>query len=49
MEEAQRIPHKINPRNIARRILIKLTKIKYEEKILKATGKSNKSHRRELP
>lgn len=37
MEEAQRIPYKINPRrNTARHILIKVTKIKYKEKIVKA-------------
>ena len=38
VEEAQRMPYKINPRrSTARHILIKLTKIKYKEKILKAT------------
>ena len=38
VEEAQRIPHRINSRrNTGRHILIKLTKIKYKEKILKAT------------
>ena len=36
IQEAQRIPHKINPRrNTPRHILIKLTKIKDKEKILK--------------
>ena len=39
VEEAQRNPYKINPRrNTARHILIKLTKIKFKEKILKTTG-----------
>ena len=39
VEEAQRIPNKINPkRNTARHILIKLTKIKFKEKTLKATN-----------
>ena len=39
VDEARRIPYKINPRkNTARHILIKLTKIKYKEKILKVTG-----------
>ena len=33
VQEAQRVPYRINPR---RRILIKLTKIKYRERILKA-------------
>ena len=37
VQEVQRVPYRINPRrNMPRRILIKLTKIKYEEKILKA-------------
>ena len=36
-QEAQRVPYRINPRgNTPRHILIKLSKIKYEEKILKA-------------
>ena len=35
--EARRVPYKINPRrNTTRHILIKLSKIKYKEKILKA-------------
>ena len=37
VREAQRVPHRINPRrNTPRHILIKPTKIKYKEKILKA-------------
>ena len=37
VQEAQRVPYKINPRrNTPRHILIKLAKIKYKEKILKA-------------
>ena len=37
IQEAQRVPYKINPRrNIPRHILIKVTKIKDKEKILKA-------------
>ena len=37
IQEAQRVPYKINPRrNTPRHILIKLTKIKHKEKILKA-------------
>ena len=36
-QEAQRVPHRINPkRNTPRHILIKLSKTKYKEKILKA-------------
>ena len=35
--EAQRVPYRINPRrSMPRNILIKLSKIKYKEKILKA-------------
>ena len=37
VQEAQRVPYRINPRrNTTRLILIKLTKIKFKEKILKA-------------
>ena len=37
VEEAQKIPHRINPkRNTVRHILIKLTKIKYKEKNIKS-------------
>ena len=37
VQEAQRVPYRINPRkNTPRHILIKLTKINYKEKILKA-------------
>ena len=37
VQEAQRVPYRINPkRNTLRHILIKLSKIKYKEKILKA-------------
>ena len=37
IQEAQWVPHKINPRrNTSRHIIIKLTKIKDKEKILKA-------------
>ena len=36
-QEAQRVPYRINPRrNTARHILIKLTKTKHKERILKA-------------
>ena len=35
-QEAQRVPYRINPRrNTPRHILIKLTKTKYKERILK--------------
>ena len=37
IQEAQRVPYRINPRrNMPRHILIKLSKVKYQEKILKA-------------
>ena len=37
VQEAQRVPYRINPRtNTPRHILIKLSKTKYKEKILKA-------------
>ena len=39
----QRVPNRINPRrNTPRHILIKLTKIKHKEQILKQQGKNNK-------
>ena len=39
VQEAQRVPYRINPRrNTPRHILIKLTKIKYKENILKAAS-----------
>ena len=51
VEEAQRIPYKIYPRRkTVRHILIKWTKIKYKEKILKAIReKKNKLYTREFP
>ena len=37
VQEAQRVPYRINPkRNMPRYILIKLTKTKHKERILKA-------------
>ena len=37
VQEAQTVPYRINPRrNMARHILIKLTKTKHKERILKA-------------
>ena len=42
IQEAQRVPYKINPRrNIPKHILIKLTKIKDKEEILKAAREKN--------
>ena len=43
VQEVQRVAYNINPRrNTVRHILIKLTKIKYNEKIYKQHGKRNK-------
>ena len=43
VQEAQRVPHRINPRkNSPRHILIKLTKNKFKEKILKAAREKQK-------
>ena len=43
VQETQRVPNRINPRrNNPRHILIKLTKVKHKQQILKAAGKNNK-------
>ena len=43
VQEAQRVPYRINPRkNTPRHILIKLTEIKFKEKILKAAREKQK-------
>ena len=43
VQETQRVPNRINPRqNTPRHTLIKLTKIKHKEQMLKQQGKSNK-------
>ena len=43
VQEAQRVPHRINPRkNMPRHILIKLTKTRHKEIILKAARERNK-------
>ena len=46
VQEVQRVTYRINPRrNTPRHILIKLTKIKHKERILKATSNiQGKSH-----
>ena len=42
-QEAQRVPYRINPRrNMPRHMLIKLTKTKHKERILKAVRENNK-------
>ena len=43
VQEVQRVPYRINPRrNTPRHTLIKLTKTKHQERILKQQGRSNK-------
>ena len=43
VQESQRVHYRKNPRrNTPRRMLIKLSKIKYKEKIIKAQGENNK-------
>ena len=43
VQEAQRVPYRINPRrNTPRPILIKLSKIKFKDKILKAAREKQK-------
>ena len=43
VQEPQRVPYRINPRrNTPRHILIKLSKIKFKEKILKAAREKQK-------
>ena len=48
VQETQRGPYRINSRrHMPRHILNKLSKIKYNKKILKAARESNKQHTRE--
>ena len=50
VQEAQRVSSRKNPRrNTPRHIVIKLTKIKYKDKILKATRETQHTINRELP
>ena len=50
VQEAQRVPYKINPgKNTPRHIFIKLTKIKFEEKILKAAREKQKITYKGIP
>ena len=49
VQETQRVPNRINPRqNTPRHILIKLSKIKHKEQILKA-AREKQQHTREFP
>ena len=46
VQETQRVPDRINPRqNTPRHILIKLTKIKHKEQILKAAREKQITHK----
>ena len=50
VQETQRIPNRINPRqNTARHILIKLTKIKHKEQILKAAREKQQITHKGIP
>ena len=50
VQEAQRVPYRINPRkNTRRHTLIKLTKIKFREKILKASREKQKITYKGIP
>ena len=50
VQEAQRVPHRMNPRrNTPRHILIKLSKIKYKEKILKAAREKQQITHKGIP
>ena len=50
VQEAQRIPYKINRRrNMPRHILIKLSKIKYKEQIVKAAREKQQITHRGIP
>ena len=50
VEYAQKVPYRINPRrNTARDIVIKLTKVKYKEKMLKPTRDEQQITYKELP
>ena len=47
IQEPQRVPYRINPRrNTLKHILIKLSKIKYKEKILKAAREKQRHIKR---
>ena len=50
MQEAQRVPYRINPwTNTPRHILIKLSKIKYKEKMLKAAREKQQIKYKGIP
>ena len=50
VQETQRVPNRINPRwTTPRHILIKLTKIKHKEQILKAAREEQQITHKEIP
>ena len=50
VQETQRVPNRINPRqNTPRHILIKLTKIKHKEQILKAARENQQITQKGIP
>ena len=50
VQETQKVPNRINPRrNTPRHILIKLTKIKNKEQILKAAGEKQQITHKGIP
>ena len=50
LQEKQRVPYRINPKkNMPRHILMKLTKIKYKEKILKPTREKQQITHKGIP
>ena len=50
VQKAQRVPYKINPRrNTPRQILIKLSKIKYKEQILKEAREKQEIPHKGMP
>ena len=50
VEEAERVPFRVNPRrNMPRHILIKLSKIKYKGKILKAAREKQQMPYKGIP
>ena len=50
VQETQRVPNRINPRqNTPRHILIKLTKIKHKEQILKAAREKQQITHKRIP
>ena len=50
VQEAQRVPYRINPRrNTRRHILIKLSKVKYKAKILKVAREKQQITYRRIP